>query len=138
MDLNKTKCLLVSLVDIMEHVQKVQESVSHLLERSAFSFHQFLQERGLSADENVLKAYQYQDVMKQQLIAISHAVVMVEKSIREYVLKKDEEKNEEMLCDNIDTLLKEIKESLALAKKQHDDFSGNALDTKHHKEIEFF
>lgn len=136
MNLQKATCVLVSILDVMEHVQNVQKSVSELLERSAFSFHQFLNERGLSADENVLKAYQYQDVMKQQLIAISNAVLIVEKSIGAYV--KSKEHNEESLCTDVDTLLKEIKESLDVAKKQYEDFSGNALDVTHHKEVEFF
>lgn len=136
MDLKKAKSLLMSIVDIMEHVQNVQSNVAQLLERSALSFHQFLEERGLDADENVLKAYQYQDVMKQQLIAISDAVIIVEKSIRAYVYR--EQGDEEILCENIDKLLQEIKHSLVRAKKQHEDFSGNALDAKHHKEVEFF
>ncbi len=137
MNLQKARCLLVSILDVMKHTHHVQKSVSELLERSAFSFHQFLQERGLSADENVLKAYQYQDVMKQQLIAINNAVLMVQNSIESYVYTQ-EENDEELLCDHLSTLLQEIKESLDLAQKQHEDFTGNALDVKHHKEIEFF
>ncbi len=135
MDLQKANGVLLSIVDILEHVQNVQDGVASLLEKSALSFHEFLEEKSLKADEKVLNAYQYQDVMKQQLSALSQAVIVVEKSIRAYVYRP---KDEEVFCENIDKLLVQIKESLQVAKQQQEDFSGNALDKKHHEEVEFF
>ena len=136
MNSQKAQYMLLSIADILEHAHNVQDGVSLLLERSAFSFHQFLEERGLSADEHVLNAYQHQDVMKQQLSALNDAVLIAKESIRAYA--QHSKTNEVIFYDNIDKLLHELQELLTIAKKQQEDFSGNSLDKKHHKEIEFF
>ena len=135
MDSEKTKCMLQLVADILKHTQNVQTGISFLLENSALSFHQFLNERGLSADENVLRAYQFQDVMKQQITALNETIASSENGIRIYISNsnKDEEG-----CETINKLLIDIEKILDNAKLQQDDLSGNALNKKNHEEVEFF
>jgi hypothetical protein len=136
MEFRKAENILSSILAILKHIDEVQCDVMELSERSAISFHHFLEQHSLPPDEKVLQAFQYQDVMKQQLSAVSEAIITIEQSITIYLHALGHD--EMMLGENIDKLSAKLMRSLQVAKDKKEAFSGNALEVKSSESIEFF
>lgn len=136
MELHKTENILSSILDILKHIDDVQKDVKELSERSAISFHHFIAHHKLEADEQMLQAFQYQDIVSQQLTAVSETIGMIDKSMSIYLHALNHD--ERMLGESIDKLSMKLTHSLQIAKEKQEAFSGNALEPKHHDSIEFF
>lgn len=136
MDLHKSDTTWSSVLAILKHIDSVQSTIIELSEHSVFAFQEFIEKEGKHADENVLKAYQYQDVIKQQLNAVKDAIGTIEQSIRVYLHALGHD--EMLLEESIDSLSKKLRRSLQIAKEKQAEFSGNAFDAKHHESVEFF
>lgn len=136
MGFTKTEDVLSSIVEILKHIQEVQKDVQDLSERSTVSFHQFIEKNNLIPDEKTLEGFQYQDIIIQQLSAVSEAIVTIEKNITVYLhaVKHDQS----MLGESIDKLSGKLMKSLQTAKEKQEAFSGNAIDPKHGDSIAFF
>jgi translation initiation factor 2B subunit (eIF-2B alpha/beta/delta family) len=136
MDTHKAATTWSSILAILKHIDSVQSDIIELSEQSVFAFQGFIEKEAKHADENVLKAYQYQDVIRQQLNAVKDAIGMIEQSIHSYVHAL--EHDEMLLEESIDTLSKKLHSSLQVAKDKQAEFSGNTFDEKHHQSLEFF
>jgi len=107
-----------------------------LSERSAVRFHDFITENKLTPNEDVLQAFQYQDIVSQQLNAVSEAIVAVEKNIAVYLHAVKQDQN--TLAESIEKLSAKLTKSLKMAQEKQEAFSGNAIDNTRGKSIEFF
>lgn len=136
MGFHKTESILTSIVAILRHIDEVQNDVSELSERLAISFHHFIEQNGLSPDTNVIQAFQYQDIIKQQLGAVSEAIATIEQQIGIYTHALNQD--EMILGESIDKLSSKLMKSLQVAKDKQEAFSGNALEVKSPESIEFF
>lgn len=136
MESRKTENILSSIVDILKHIEEVQNDILELSERSVVTFHGLILQHSLLPDEKTLQAFQYQDIITQQLSAISEAIEAIEKNITVYLHALKEDPN--MLGDNIEKLSNCLIKSLQTAKKKQEAFSGNALEIKKEESIEFF
>ncbi|HRF56592.1 MAG TPA: hypothetical protein PLV58_04255 [Campylobacterales bacterium] len=133
---DKADSLLFSIVEILKHIQSVQGDVMELSERSAVRFHDFITENKLTPNEDVLQAFQYQDIVSQQLNAVSEAIVAVEKNIAVYLHAVKQDQN--TLAESIEKLSAKLTKSLKMAQEKQEAFSGNAIDNTRGKSIEFF
>ncbi len=133
---DKADSILFSIVEILKHIQSVQGDVMELSERSAVRFHNFVTENKLTPNEDVLQAFQYQDIVSQQLGAVREAIVSVEKNIAVYLHAVSQDQN--TLSESIEKLSAKLTKSLETAREKQEAFSGNAINTAHGKSIEFF
>ena len=136
MGFSKTEDVLSSIVEILKHIDNVQQEIVVLSERSVLSFHSFLEENKLQPDEQILKGFQCHDIISQQVGAINEAVSMIEKNITVYLHAVKQDQN--MLGESIDKLSTRLMKSLETAKEKREAFSGNGIDSNHGSELEFF
>ena len=136
MGLNKTEDILSSIVEILKHIDSVQQEILMLSERSVVSFHTFLEDNKLQADEKTLQGFQYHDIISQQISAVNEAISMIEQNINVYLHAIREDQS--MLGHSIDKLSSRLMKSLQTAKEKQEAFSGNAIDKNHGEEIQFF
>ncbi|MBU0633231.1 hypothetical protein KKA17_11365 [bacterium] len=136
MGLNKTEDVLSSIVEILRHIDNVQQEVLLLSERSVVSFYSFLEDNKLQPDEKTLQGFQYHDIISQQISAVNEAISMIEQNINVYLHAIREDQS--MLGQSIDKLSSRLMKSLQTAKEKQDAFSGNAIDANHGEEIQFF
>lgn len=133
---SKTEDVLSSIVDILKHIQEVQKDVQDLSERSTVSFHNFIEDNKLTPDKKTLEGFQYQDIITQQLSAVSEAINTIEKNITVYLHAVKHDQN--MLGESIEKLSSKLIKSLQTAKEKQEAFSGNAIDPGHGESLEFF
>lgn len=136
MGLNKTEDVLSSIVEILKHIDSVQQEILVLSERSVISFHSFLEDNKLQPDEKTLQGFQYHDIISQQIYAVNEAVNMIEQNINIYLHAIREDQS--MLGQSIDKLSSRLMKSLQIAREKQEAFSGNAIDDKRGEEIQFF
>jgi hypothetical protein len=136
MGFHKAEDILSSMIDILKHIENVQKDVMQLSERSMVAFNGFIEKNGLQPDENIVQAFQYQDIIAQQLTAASEAIVTIETNINVYLhaVKQDQSTLEE----SIDKLSSKLMKSLETAKEKQEACSGNAINPLHGEAIEFF
>lgn len=136
MEYGKADDILTSIVEILKHIEDVQKDVLELSERSALTFHTFIEENNLVPDAKTLEGFQYQDIITQQLSAVSDAISTIEKNISVYLhaVKHDQH----MLGTSIEKLSSKLIKSLETAKEKQEAFSGNAIDPNHGEDIAFF
>jgi hypothetical protein len=132
----KTENIFLSIVDILTHIEAVQKDVSNLSERSALCFHKIMEDNKLEANSETLDAFQYQDVISQQLSAVSDAIETIKQSIDIYLSSVKED--QATLSDSMDKLSSRLTKSLEVAKAKKDAYSGNAIDANHGASVEFF
>ncbi|MFA5214955.1 hypothetical protein [Sulfuricurvum sp.] len=136
MEYGKTEDILSSIVDILKHIESVQKDVLELSERSVMTFHTFIEENHLTPDAKTLEGFQYQDIITQQLSAVSEAIGMIEANINVYLHAVKHDQN--TLGASIEKLSSKLMKSLQTAKEKQEAFSGNAIDPNHGESIEFF
>ncbi len=136
MEFSKTENILSSIVDILKHIDEVQNDVVELSERSVLSFNDFIEENSLQPTEKILEVFQYNDIITQQLSAVSDAIAMIEKNIDIYLHAVKHDQN--ALGDSIDKISVRLIQSLKKAKEKQQEFSGNVLKTQYSKSVEFF
>jgi hypothetical protein len=136
MGFNKTEDILSSIVEILKHIDNVQQEVLILSERSVGSFYSFLEDNKIQPDEKTLEGFQFHDIISQQISAVNEAVTMIEKNINIYLHAVKQDQN--MLDESIEKLSARLTKSLETAKEKKEAFSGNAIDPNHGADIEFF
>lgn len=136
MQYNKTDDVLMSIVDILKHIEEVHKDILELSERSAIRFHTFIQENKLSPDPKTLEGFQYQDIIAQQISAVSEAIIAIEKNISIYLYAVNND--QKTLESSIEKLSLKLTHSLQTAKKKQKAFSGNSINPHQGESIEFF
>lgn len=136
MQYNKTEDALASIVDILKHIDNVQRDVLELSERTIMAFHTCMEEHRLQHNAETIKAFQYQDIITQQIDSVSEAIGSIEKNITIYLHAVREDRN--MLGGSIEKLSNKLAQSLKTAQEKRGAFSGNAIDPDNGKSIEFF
>lgn len=136
MEYGKTENILSSIVEILKHIKDVQKDVLELSERSAISIHNYLETNNLQPDEKLVEGFQYQDIITQQLSAVSEAIVTIENNINVYLHAVKLDQN--TLGMSIEKLSFKLMKSLQTAKDKQEAFSGNAINPSHGESIEFF
>jgi hypothetical protein len=136
MEYGKTDDVLTSIVEILKHIEEVQKDILDLSERSALTFHTFIEENNLTPDAKTLEGFQYQDIIAQQISAVSEAIGTIEKNISVYLhaVKHDQK----TLGSSIEKLSHKLAKSLQTAKEKQEAFSGNSINPHHGEEIAFF
>ncbi len=136
MEYGKTEDILTSIVEILKHIEGVQKDVLELSERSALSVHHYLEANNLIPDEKIVEGFQYQDIITQQLSAVSEAIGMIEANINVYLHAVRHDQN--TLGASIEKLSFKLTKSLQTAKEKQEAFSGNSINPHHGEAIEFF
>ncbi len=136
MGVNQTEDIFSSIVAILKHIDKVQQDVLVLSERSVVAFYTFIEDNKLQPDEKTLEGFQYHDIISQQISAVNEAVIMIEKNINIYLHAVKQDQN--MLDESIEKLSVRLTKSLQMAKEKQDAFSGNAIDPNNGSELEYF
>lgn len=136
MEYGKTDDILLSIVEILKHIEEVHKDILELSERSALTFHTFIEESHLTPDAKTLEGFQYQDIISQQISAVSEAIITIEKNISVYLHAVSHD--HKTLGASIEKLSLKLTKSLEIAKEKQKAFSGNSIDPHHGESIEFF
>lgn len=136
MDAIKTEDILSSIVDILRHIEGVQSDIKELSEKSGESFCRLLEVSGVQPDDEMIKAFQYQDIISQQITAVNDAIASIDKNIEIYLKAVKEDRN--MLSDSMEKLSTRLIKSLETAKEKKTAFMGNAKSSQSGAQIEFF
>lgn len=129
--------ILKSVDDLLEHIKDVQTSVKSLSSDSLMNMSAFMEKNRLEVDDEIAIAFQYQDIITQQLDASIEAIDSMRSSIEifSHAFKSDEDLANGSLLklqEKLNVILKEAKE-----KKER--FAGQtASSDRDNDEIEFF
>ncbi len=130
--------LILNAVDeLLEHIQEVQTSVKSLSSDSLMNMNSFMQKNNLEIDDEIATAFQYQDIITQQLDASLEAIESMRKSIA--VFSHAYKSDEALANGSLAKLQEKLQSTLKEAKEKKERFSGNASgDISENDEIEFF
>ncbi len=128
--------MMISAVnELLTHIREVEEDTIRLSQDSITMLSQFIEKNGIELDEDAAKAFQYQDIISQQLSATIDAINSVKKSID--IFENAYKSDEKIANDSLNKLHVKLKDALLLAQNKRESFSGN-LNKKDEDEIEFF
>lgn len=99
---------------IFEHIDHVQKDVSMLNFTAMEKINDFIFSSGIDTDDEVFVALQHQDILTQQLTAISELAQSLKKHIHE-------------VSDDFDTLESKFLYALEIAKAKKEAYRGNAF-----------
>ena len=132
MKYDKIENMLASIVELLNHIDDTQKDILDLSERTVMAFHAYMEKNHLLHDTETLKAFQYQDIMAQQINAISEIVENIGKDIQ--VISKDQND----LDNRLIKLIKCLTASTNIAKEKKETLNGNALNPNNGEIIEYF
>ncbi len=127
--------MISAVNELLTHIREVEEDTIRLSQDSITMLSQFIEKNGIELDEDAAKAFQYQDIISQQLSATIDAINSVKKSID--IFENAYKSDEKIANDSLNKLHVKLKDALLLAQNKRESFSGN-LNKKDEDEIEFF
>jgi len=129
--------ILKSVDDLLEHIKEVQTSVKTLSNDSLMSMNSFMQKNNLEIDDEIATAFQYQDIITQQLDASLEAIESMRKSIA--IFSHAYKSDEDLANGSLLKLQEKLNSALAQAKEKKERFAGKSNgDVSESDEIEFF
>ena len=129
--------ILKSVDDLLEHIKEVQTSVKALSNDSLMSMNSFMQKNNLEIDDEIATAFQYQDIITQQLDASLEAIESMRKSIA--IFSHAYKSDEDLANGSLLKLQEKLNSALAQAKEKKERFAGKSNgDVSESDEIEFF
>ena len=129
--------ILKSVDELLEHIKDVQSSVKLLSNDSLMSMSSFMQKNNLEIDDDIATAFQYQDIITQQLDASLEAIDSMRQSIAifSHAFKSDED----LANGSLLKLQAKLNNALKEAKEKKERFSGKSDgNVSQNDEIEFF
>jgi len=129
--------ILKSVDELLEHIKDVQSSVKLLSNDSLMSMNSFMQKNNLEIDDDIATAFQYQDIITQQLDASVEAIDSMRQSIAvfSHAFKSDED----LANGSLMKLQEKLNNALQEAKEKKERFSGKSNgNISENDEIEFF
>jgi uncharacterized protein YukE len=125
-----------TLNDLLEHIKQVELDSISLSKEAQMKISNFIERKGLDLDDEAVEAFQYQDIVSQQLSATIEAIEMVQKNLQEYAHSFAED---DKIADKSSEILdKKLDEVLVKAKAKREAFSGHLKSDNDEHEIEFF
>ncbi len=109
----KEKSLLHALHEIFAHIKSVQEDVSQLNLKAMHIINDHVFESGMDIDEETFVALQHQDILRQQLGAVSELAQTLQKHLTQ--------------SDDYETLESKFLSALEIAKAKKEAYRGNAF-----------
>ena len=129
--------ILPLMNELLSHIQDVQKDSIDLSGKSLMMIDGFIEKNGLGVDDNAATAFQYQDIISQQLTATIEAIESMKQSIDEFSLKEDANENTD--SRSMEKLQEKLVAILDEAKDKKNRFSGKfASNDAQTDEIEFF
>ena len=98
---------------IFEHIKSVQEDVSQLNLESMHKINDLIFDSGMDVSDDLFVALQHQDILTQQLSAITELSEVLQKHLQNY--------------DNYETLESKFLSALEIAKAKKEAYRGNAF-----------
>ncbi len=102
-----------ALRQIFMHIQSVQEDIVRLNFESMEKINDLIFDSGIEVDEQTFMALQHQDILTQQLGAVSELSDVLQKYLQNF--------------DNYETLESKFLSALEIAKAKKEAFRGNAF-----------
>lgn len=101
------------LGQIFMHIKSVQKDIAKLNFESMEKINDFVLDSGMEVDDQTFVALQHQDILTQQLGAVSELTDMLQKHLQNF--------------DSYDTLESKFLSALEIAKAKKEAFRGNAF-----------
>ena len=129
--------------ELEDEKQKSSDYIAELerkvdaLENTQSQNHDYMQENNLEIDDKIATAFQYQDIITQQLDASLEAIDSMRQSIAvfSHAFKSDED----LANGSLMKLQEKLNSALKEAKEKKERFSGKSADNiSENDEIEFF
>ena len=129
--------ILKSVDELLEHIKDVQMSVKTLSNDSLMNMSAFMEKNNIEVDDEIAIAFQYQDIITQQLDASIEAINSMRSSIEifSHAFKSDEN----LANDSLFKLQEKLTIALKEAKEKKERFAGQTAGAdSNNDEIEFF
>jgi predicted RNA-binding protein with EMAP domain len=128
--------MLSSVDELLEHIKDVQVDVIELSNDSLMKMSAFMEKNSLEIDEDISIAFQYQDIITQQLNATIEAIDSMRNSIE--IFSHAYQSDESLAAQSILKLQEKLNATLQDAKDKKSRFSGKFAQSHADDEIEFF
>ncbi len=129
--------ILDSVNELLSHIKDVQKDAIDLSGKSLLMIDGFIERNNLNIDDDAATAFQYQDIISQQLTATIEAIDSVKKSIEQF--SHSYQADETLDLDSMKKLQEELGEALDEAKDKKNRFLGKfASNDAQTDQIEFF
>jgi len=129
--------ILKSVDELLEHIKDVQSSVKSLSSDSLMNMSRFMENNKLEIDDDIATAFQYQDIIAQQLDASLEAIDSMRQSIA--IFSHASKSDEDLANGSLKKLQEKLSSALQQAKEKKERFSGKStVDSTESDEIEFF
>ncbi len=102
-----------ALHDIFAHIKSVQEDISKLNFEAMQKINDLVFDSGIEVNEETFVALQHQDILTQQLSAISELSASLQKHLKQY--------------EDFETLESKFLAALEIAKAKKEAYRGNAF-----------
>ncbi len=129
--------VFVSITSILEHIENANNNITNMMEKSSNVIVAEISEHhkeGFSSE--LSEAIQLQDIISQQLQAVSSAIGDMQKNIDVYL--HSVRTDHSILNQGIIKLQEKMNIALEEAKRKHDAFSGSTSFTDQEASLEFF
>ena len=129
--------VFVSITSILEHIENTNYDISNMMERSSTIIVKELTESKKDGfSQELIEAIQLQDIISQQVQAVSGALGEMQKNIDAYL--HSVRTDHSILNQGMKKLHHKMDAALLEAKRKHDAFAGRTQNDDADECIEFF
>ncbi|QSZ42288.1 hypothetical protein GJV85_09275 [Sulfurimonas aquatica] len=128
--------ILKCVDELLTHIKSVEENVIKLSNDSLMNMSTFMEENSLEIDDKLSSAFQYQDIITQQLSATIEAIDSMKSSMNRFTTSY--ESDESLTEQSMVKLQEKLTDTLEKAKDKNNRFSGKFSQDSSDDEIEFF
>lgn len=126
---------LTTLDGLLDHIKAVERETIELTKEAHLRMAAFIRDNGLSPDDSLLEAMQYQDIISQQLSATIEAIENVQGHLQHFSRAITED--DAIAMESIERMHTKLSSALEKAQQKHSAFGGK-LQNNEDDGVEFF
>lgn len=126
---------LHTLDGLLSHIKAVEHETIELTKEAHLRMARFIQNNGLTPDDAVMEAMQYQDIIAQQLGATIEAIENVQGHLQHFARTLSED--DTTVTESIERMHEKLNSALEKAQQKYSAFGGK-FHTDEDDGVEFF
>lgn len=126
---------LHTLDGLLEHIKQVEGETIELSKKAQLQMIRFIEQQGLTLDDETLEVMQYQDIIAQQLGATIEAIENAQTHLQSFTRSFSED--DTLATQNLEKMQSKLTSALERAKEKHSAFGGK-IQHQDDDGIEFF
>jgi hypothetical protein len=126
---------LHTLDGLLEHIKSVEGETIELTKKAQLQMIRFIEQQGLTPDDETLEVMQYQDIIAQQLGATIEAIENAQTHLQSFIRSFSED--DSLATQNLEKMQSKLTSALERAKEKHSAFGGK-IQHQDDDGVEFF